>query len=104
MSQDAYVLATVLGHPGTTRETLGRALSVYDHIRRPMALKVMEKSRLNGQYFSLHAGGLDFDRLAGRELDDKLQLLGDTFTKNWEWAWTTSADAMVHEALRMLES
>lgn len=69
-----------------------------------MALKVAERSRLNGQYFSLHVGSQGFDRLSGRDLADKLQRLGDTFTKNWEWAWTTSADAMIHEALRMLES
>lgn len=102
--KDAYVLATVLGHARTTRESLGRALKVYDHIRRPMALKVVEKSRLSGQYFSLHIGGQGFDHLSGKDLGNKLHLLGDTFTKNWEWAWTTSANAMINEAIRMLEA
>ncbi|KAF8991048.1 hypothetical protein BDQ17DRAFT_1287752 [Cyathus striatus] len=101
--EDAYMIATVLGHPQTTRETLAHALSVYDHVRRPIAHNVHERARLNGQYFSLHFDGIDFDTLSGNQLRAKLQLLSQTFTKNWEWAWTTSIQSSVYDALRLLE-
>lgn len=101
--QDAYLLATLLGHPKTTKQTLTRALAIFDEIRRPAALKIAEKSRLNGQYFTFKVDGLNFDRLRGQQQWDKLQLLGNTFTKNWEWAWTTSVMGSVEQATRKLE-
>ncbi|KAJ7736563.1 hypothetical protein DFH07DRAFT_99322 [Mycena maculata] len=101
--EDAYILATVLGHRSTTRENLARALRVYDEIRRPAALGVVEASRLNGRYFSLAVDGIDFDHYAGPQLWDKLQKLYGAIVKNWEWTWATSVDGSVQEALRMLE-
>ncbi|KIM39554.1 hypothetical protein M413DRAFT_447035 [Hebeloma cylindrosporum] len=102
--EDAYILSTVLGHPSTTRATIARALSIYDHIRRPFAQKAQERSRLNGQYFTLNCKEINFDRVAEHELLPKLQVLGQVFTKNWEWAWTTSLGGSVQEATRLLES
>jgi salicylate hydroxylase len=64
---------------------------------------VAEKSRLNGQYFTLKLDNIDFDRMAGDQLWNKLQLLSRTFTNNWEWAWTTTLDGSLKEAMRMLE-
>jgi len=101
-SKDAYILATILGHPSTTRETLERSLDVFDRVRRPLALQVQEKSRLNGQRFSFHNCG--FDHLSKEELSRQLSSLSEAFTRTWEWTWTTSIDGSVHEALRMLES
>jgi len=101
--QDVYILATLLGHPRTTRDSIHRALNIYDEIRRPAALRVAEKSRLNGLYFTLNIDGIDFDRLSGDYLWSKLQQLSRTFTRNWEWAWTTTVDGSLKEAVRMLE-
>lgn len=100
--KDAYVLATILGHPATTRESLDRALDIFDRIRRPLAQEVVEKSRLNGQRFSFH--NLNFDDLSPHGLADDLRALSEGFTKMWEWTWTTSVDTSVQEALAMLES
>ncbi|KAJ7085016.1 hypothetical protein C8R43DRAFT_1051651 [Mycena crocata] len=102
--EDAYILATVLGHRATTRETLTRALRIFDEIRRPMATKVSAVSRENGRYFSLAVDGVDFDRYAGPQLWDKLQKLNSAVVKNWEWTWTTSVDGSVQDALRLLET
>ncbi|KAH9479171.1 FAD-dependent monooxygenase str9 [Psilocybe cubensis] len=102
--EDAFILATLLGHPLTTRETLTRALGIYDHVRRPFAHKVYQKSRLNGQYFTLNTPEIDFNSVPDHELLAKLRILGQVFTKNWEWAWTTSLGSSVQEALRLLES
>ncbi|KAF5349393.1 hypothetical protein D9758_015518 [Tetrapyrgos nigripes] len=59
--EDAYLLATVLGHPRTNSTNVHHTLSVYDSIRRPLAYDVMEHSRMNGHYFSLNVDGVDFD-------------------------------------------
>ncbi|KDR80975.1 hypothetical protein GALMADRAFT_1117498 [Galerina marginata CBS 339.88] len=102
--EDAFILGTLLGHPRTTRETIARALSIYDHIRRPFALKAQERSRLNGQYFTLCTQEIDFNAVSEHEILSKLKILGQIFTKNWEWAWTTSLGGSVQEATRLLES
>ncbi|KAF8888107.1 salicylate hydroxylase [Infundibulicybe gibba] len=102
--EDAYFLATLLGHPATTRETLHRALRIYDQVRRPYALRMQEKSRLNGRYFTMNVDGLNFDTLSGDRLREKLHQLGETFTKNWEWAWTTTIDSSLQQAIQLLES
>ncbi|KAF8202568.1 hypothetical protein BJ912DRAFT_872417 [Pholiota molesta] len=102
--EDAYLLALLLGHPLTTRATIARALSIYDHIRSPFALKIQERSRLNGQYFTLSSPEIDFDMVPEHEMLAKLKILGKVFTKNWEWAWMSSLAGSVQEALRLLES
>ena len=85
INQDAYLLATVLGHHNTNRTNVYKALAVYDEIRRPAAYHVMEHSRMNGHYFTLHVDGVDFDSGKPREQWDNLQKLGRMFEKNWEW-------------------
>ncbi|KAF5379482.1 hypothetical protein D9615_006637 [Tricholomella constricta] len=99
--QDAYVLATLLGHPSTTRETLHRALHIFDVVRRPKALEVAEKSRRNGQLFMLQ--DQSFEALSKKAIQDTLSALSEEFTKTWEWAWTTSIDEDLQEALRLLQ-
>ncbi|THU98077.1 salicylate hydroxylase [Dendrothele bispora CBS 962.96] len=84
--EDAYLLATVLGHHRANRNNVHRALAIYDDIRRPAAYHVMEHSRKNGQYFTLHVDGVDFNNSGKpKEQWDNLQRLGRTFEKNWEW-------------------
>lgn len=53
IEQDAYLLATLLGHHLTTKSTLARALSIYDSIRRPVANEVARRSLVNGSLFGL---------------------------------------------------
>ncbi|KAJ7304548.1 hypothetical protein DFH08DRAFT_985774 [Mycena albidolilacea] len=101
--EDAYILATVLGHRRTTRANLPRALRIFDEIRRPAATAVVEASRMNGRYFSFEVDGIDFARYSGPQLWDKLQNLSGALVKNWEWTWTTSVDGSIQDALRMLE-
>jgi salicylate hydroxylase len=35
--------------------------------------------------------------------DIPLHELGDTITKNWEWAWLTELDDALEEAVRLVE-
>lgn len=100
MSQDAYVLALLLGHSLTTKATLGRALSIYDVIRRPVANKVAQRSLLNGRYFGLQLDGVDFDL---EENHQRLPELGEAIKANWNWTWTTTLEQDSEEAVKMLE-
>ncbi|KAF8075333.1 hypothetical protein FPV67DRAFT_1728536 [Lyophyllum atratum] len=100
--EDAYILATLLGHPTTTRDVLHRALGAFDQVRRPKALEIAARSRRNGQLFTFHGQGLE--GLPEDALLSKLRALSEEFTRNWEWAWTTSIDGSVQEALRLLVS
>lgn len=97
-------MSTVLGHRATTRGRITNALCIYDYIRRPFSHKVQERARLNGQYFTFNCREIDFDSVPERELIPKLKILGQIFTKNWEWVWTTSLGPSVQEAMRLLES
>lgn len=101
--QDAYILSVLLGHPLAKRDTISRVLAIYDQIRRPLSHKVQECARLNGLYFTFSCPGIDFDSVAEHELPCKLELLGQMFTRNWEWSWTTSVEGSEQEALALLE-
>ncbi|KAG1818991.1 salicylate hydroxylase [Suillus subaureus] len=88
--EDAYLLATVLGHKATTLDTVPRALAIYDKLRRPFSSDVALRSRLNGQ-------------LCAFQTDVPLHELGNTMTKNWEWAWLTELDGALEEAVKLVE-
>jgi salicylate hydroxylase len=102
--QDAFILATVLGHPNTVKGNIPYALSVYDRIRRPYALNVQERSRLNGLYFTLQPPEFDFIKLPEHELLPKLKTLGRLIYSNWDWAWTSSMGSAVQEAVQLLDT
>ncbi|KAG1878042.1 FAD/NAD(P)-binding domain-containing protein [Suillus subalutaceus] len=88
--EDAYLLMTVLGHKSTTLETVPRALAIYDRLRRPFSSEVARRSMRSGQ-------------LCASQEDVPLHELGDTITKNWEWAWLTELDDALEEAVRLVE-
>ncbi|KAG2031056.1 FAD/NAD(P)-binding domain-containing protein [Suillus americanus] len=71
--EDAYLLMTVLGHKSTTLEMVPRAFAIYDRLRRPFSSEVARRSMRSGQ-------------LCTFQEDVPLHELGDTITKNWEWA------------------
>ena len=114
--QDAFLLATLLGHRLTTLKSVSRALSIYDTIRRPIATEVAERSLINGRLFGLQLPGVPLDNDPQR-----LPELGDAIRDNWKWsmwlvlsyvamahgiwaAWSTTLDGDVKDAVRMLES
>ncbi|KAG1886734.1 hypothetical protein F4604DRAFT_1284843 [Suillus subluteus] len=89
--EDAYLLATVLGHKATTLDTVPRALAIYDKLRRPFSSDVALRSRFNGQ-------------LCAFQTNVPLHELGKTITKNWEWAWLTELDDALKEAIKLVEN
>ncbi|OCH96283.1 FAD/NAD(P)-binding domain-containing protein [Obba rivulosa] len=100
--EDAYVLATLLGHPSTSIATLPRALQIYDAVRRPFAQHVAKVSRDNGLLFTMNYPGLTLES-PGEDVPRKLAELSSRIKKKWEWAWESSVDDDVERAVRMLE-
>ncbi|KAJ8496542.1 hypothetical protein ONZ45_g12408 [Pleurotus djamor] len=96
--EDAYVLCSLLGHQLTTVKTISRALQIYDEIRRPIAMEVAERSLINGRLFGLQLPGFNADKEP-----ERLTEVGEAIKANWRWAWSTTAEAPLLEALRRLE-
>lgn len=91
-NQDAYLLATVLGHSSTRLETIPRALAIYDKLRRPFSSEVALRAKRNGQMSAGQAG------------DIPLTKLGEAMAKDWEWAWLSDLDGSLRDAMKMLDS
>lgn len=102
--EDAFILATALGHSNTTRETLDRALEVYDTIRRPVALAVQENSRKSGHYACMRLEGVSFEnRTDPKELWEDLQILSKAAQALITDGHTAVVDGSYAEVLRMLQ-
>ncbi|KAF7292584.1 hypothetical protein MIND_01155900 [Mycena indigotica] len=109
--EDAYILGLLLGHSSTNIHTLGRSLNAFDQVRRPRAQQVARVSRLAARYFTFEIDGVgvDFSADFGHPAAgsnpvgwETLQRLHHEVVKNWEWAWNTSVDESIQEALSML--
>ncbi|KAG5731013.1 Salicylate hydroxylase [Termitomyces sp. T112] len=94
--EDAFLLSTLLGNRLTTLENVTEALSIYDKIRRPIAMEVAARSLVNGRLFGLQLPGVP---LANDP--DRLPELGDAIKDNWKWTWTTTLDSALEEAQNM---
>ncbi|KAL1700581.1 hypothetical protein EV121DRAFT_283285 [Schizophyllum commune] len=99
--EDAWLLAHLLGDPSVSRDTIPDALRVYDAARRPVAPDVQERSRVNGHLLALNYRGIDFDALQGEAQRAALIELGEQMQRDWEWAWSTSTDGIVHDSLEI---
>ncbi|KAI5825644.1 FAD/NAD(P)-binding domain-containing protein [Schizophyllum commune Tattone D] len=102
--EDAWLLAHLLGDPSVTRDTIPEALRVYDAARRPVAQDVQERSRVNGHLLALDYRGIDFDALQAEAQRAALIELGEQMQRDWEWAWSTSTDGIVHDSLETLRT
>lgn len=106
LNQDAYLLATLLGHPKTTIDTLPQALQIYDAVRRPFVQKAAEGSKENALLYTLNYPSLKFDQ-PERHDEKRLQKLSEVchrVRRNWEWVWNTTLDGDVERAVSMFES
>lgn len=99
LSQDAYLLAMLLGQRCTTLGYVHHALQVYDTIRRPFANDIASRNRLTGRQLMLRGGTLDWNSCTEDALKSKLQELGNAIASNWEWAWQSTIDGVLEEAI-----
>ncbi|KAF8996101.1 salicylate 1-monooxygenase [Cyathus striatus] len=102
--EDAYFLGSLLGHPSTTKETLARALSIYDQYRRPFSTDVANRSFVNGQHYTFANDQFDYFGCTVEAKATRLKEVGEAITKNWEWAWFTTIDESLEEALDELSA
>ncbi|KAG5634066.1 hypothetical protein H0H81_003564 [Sphagnurus paluster] len=98
--EDAFILATLLGHHATTLQTLDHALLVYDKVRRPRAVEVVANSRESGRLLMLH--DYDFRGMSDDAVLKELHTIGEKHDRSADWTWNTSIDESVEEALTML--
>lgn len=97
------MLSAMLSHPSTTVHTLARATEIYDAVRRPEASRVAAISRDAGLLYMLSYPGLVPDDDGGgheRTLGD----ISDRIRRDWVWAWDTSAQADLENAVAMLQA
>ncbi|THH19975.1 hypothetical protein EW146_g1292 [Bondarzewia mesenterica] len=90
--QDAYVLASLLGHPSTTRETLVRTLKVYEMLRMAQAQRVQRGSRESGRMY-------EFDHA---EYGERYAVLGPAIEGQWAWLTEGSAEEDVGRGVELL--
>ncbi|TFY53781.1 hypothetical protein EVJ58_g9254 [Rhodofomes roseus] len=102
--EDAYLLATLLGHSKTNLSTLTRALKIYDEVRRPYAQLVAETSRECGMLFTFNYPGFSSRDFGEGSDADKLRTIAETIRRKWSWAWDTTLDGDVQRAVQWLEA
>ncbi|KAF7798745.1 hypothetical protein EIP86_009970 [Pleurotus ostreatoroseus] len=87
--EDVFVLAGLLGHPSTTRDTVARALKAYEYVRLPTANHVGQVSRDMGRIYEL-------DPAYGKILDE----LADGMERLFDWVGGPDAPAELERAVR----
>ncbi|KAI0322131.1 salicylate hydroxylase [Amylostereum chailletii] len=95
--EDAQILAAILAHDSTTKESVAQALQVYSRFRQPIASGVAEASRQNGMFLSLYG-------VEGEVDEARLEEVGKTIQANFDWYTEIDPADDVKAALELLES
>jgi len=90
--EDAYILASILGHALTTKTTLSQALAAYEHIRLPLANHVLRESRNSGLMYEFNS-----------EYRDNYDTLGPAIQAQWDWLGQTSPQDEVNRGLQYMK-
>ncbi|KJA24437.1 hypothetical protein HYPSUDRAFT_53783 [Hypholoma sublateritium FD-334 SS-4] len=102
--EDAYILASLLCHTSSTRESIPKIAKIYNDIRRPEGNRALQASIEFGRLLDL-----DFPDLEGyKEGDDSMPLeileaLGRKASKDLEWVWKNSVEGDKRRALHMMD-
>ncbi|KAH9931165.1 FAD/NAD(P)-binding domain-containing protein [Epithele typhae] len=91
--EDAFILASVLGHPSTDRQTLEAALQAYERVRLPIANHALRGSRESGDMYEFNG-----------PVRDDLAVLGPRIGRQWDWLWESTAQGERDRAIGMLRS
>ncbi|KLO11287.1 FAD/NAD-binding domain-containing protein [Schizopora paradoxa] len=103
--EDAYVLGRLLAHDNVTVENVRNALDIYDIVRKPIASKVADLSRMCGNSYNFHYVP-DSIKEAGVEVEspEGLKLLCDFIYSAWSFNWTGTPEDEWAQAEKMLNS
>ena len=96
-------MGRLLAHDNVTVENVRNALDIYDVVRKPVASKVADLSRLCGSCYDFHyipesitKAGVEVDSLEG------LKLLCDVIYSAWSFNWTGTPEDEWVQAEKML--
>ncbi|GBE85787.1 FAD/NAD(P)-binding domain-containing protein [Sparassis crispa] len=105
--EDAYILASVLGHPSVTLATVDQALHVYDAIRRPFVQDVQRRSHYSGKLYQLSGPECqalsEEDSASGAVSVEKLAEVANAIDDTMNWMGMGSGMSERTRALNMLE-
>ncbi|KZT56919.1 salicylate 1-monooxygenase [Calocera cornea HHB12733] len=90
--EDAHVLANLLSHPKTTRETVPLALKVYDEVRRPRAHRMQNTSYEAVQLYEGHSS-----------LGDDQVKLAEALSNRMDWIWKFDVQGQRDKAMHTFE-
>ncbi|KZT01925.1 FAD/NAD(P)-binding domain-containing protein [Laetiporus sulphureus 93-53] len=103
--EDGFILASILAHSHVTRDTLPRALQIYDSIRRPFSQWVVQHSRATGDFDDLRAA--EFEKLSdtkGALSEGQLAKISESLDSMFEWHMNTSVMPDRDRALELLNA
>ena len=107
-TQDGFILGQILSQPTVTRDTVTRALAVYDAVRRPFAQEVQRLSDEHGRIYHLRRLGWEElsaeQSAAGEYTPDMLRKIEKAIAHGAQWTLEGSAMEERDKALRMLEA
>lgn len=90
--EDGYVLLSLLGRVRAAGE-LEMAFEVYDHVRRPRDMKLVETSRTCGEVY-------DF---LGPETGDDVRKIDDNLSRRYDWIWEEDVAGEGTRAMELFE-
>ncbi|KAL6310424.1 FAD/NAD-P-binding domain-containing protein [Sparassis latifolia] len=90
--EDAYVLAELLGHQSTTLSTLPFTLKAYQHVRLPLANRVLTSSSESGRMYEFWG-----------TFGDDLQRVGRMIERQWDWLTETTPEGEAQRAVVWME-
>ena len=90
--EDAYVLASLLGHVRVIEE-LEMAFEAYDHVRHPRDMKLVETSRECGEVYEF----------LGPETGDDVQKIDENLRERYDWIWDEDLAGEFTRALEIFE-
>jgi salicylate hydroxylase len=91
--EDAYVLSNVLGKCTSTAD-IPAALTAYESVRLPRALRVTAMSLEQGKLLDMEAEGLG----------DDLEKIAEALNTRVRWIWNMDLEAHLAEAVEKFDS
>lgn len=92
--EDAYVMASLLGHSDTlTPDDVDRAFRAFDTVRRPRTQRVVSTSRAAGQLYDFELPGVEHD----------VEKIALELGSRYDWIWNVDLDEHLTQAVEFMD-